>query len=410
MNFMEENSKLPLSGIRVAELSTVVAAPTTARMLCAYGAEVIKIETLYGDEHRRTGTFEKVPCRDDLNPLFAINNSNKTFTSINIKSEAGRDALMRILENSDVFLTNVRAASLRRLGLDYDTLKEKFPKLIYAHFTGYGSAGPDANDPGFDSTAFWLRSGGQAEWQVKGSYPFTPTYAFGDMATSSTFLSGILMALLGREKTGKGTKVETSLLASGIWCNAIGVVETQFERKHLNPEPEKRTDPLSGYYLCKDGRWIGVYENDYYRDKDKYFKALGLESMIGDPRFETTAALQKTGSLREMLDQFTEKFKSKTSFEWREILIKESISCEVMREMNAISKDPQALENGYIEELQFEDGTKVMMPCPPIFFSNYERKPYDTTGPLGRDTDRVFQDLGYSEEEIQKLKEEGAIR
>ena len=407
---MKQNINLPLTGVKVVELSTVVAAPTTARMLCAYGAEVIKVETSYGDEHRTTGDFKQVPYEDDKNPIFTINNSNKMFISINIKSDKGKEALLRLLENADIFLTNIRAASLQRAGLDYDTLKDRFPKLIYAHFTGYGPKGPDANDPGFDSTAFWLRSGGQAEWQEKNAYPFTPTYAFGDMATSSTFLSGILMALIGRERTGIGTKVETSLLASGIWCNAIGVVETQFEHKNLNPDPENRNDPLSGYYMCKDGRWIGVYENDFKRDKDKYCKVLGLDDMIGDPRFATMSALVENGVLQEMLDRFTEKLLSKTSFEWRKILIENSISCEVMREMNAITTDPQAVENGYVEEVEFADGMKVMMPCPPIFFSNYERKSYDITGPIGRDTDLIFTKLGYSEAEIFKMKEDGAIR
>ena len=116
---MENNMNMPLFGIKVVELSTVVAAPTTARMLCAYGAEVIKIETSYGDEERRSGSFQKVPYEDDRNPVFAIKNSNKRFVSINIKSEVGREAIMKLLSDADVFLTNVRGASLKRNGLDY---------------------------------------------------------------------------------------------------------------------------------------------------------------------------------------------------------------------------------------------------------------------------------------------------
>ena len=407
---MENNMNMLLFGIKVVELSTVVAAPTTARMLCAYGAEVIKIETSYGDEERRSGSFQKVPYEDDRNPVFAIKNSNKRFVSINIKSEVGREAIMKLLSDADVFLTNVRGASLKRNGLDYETLKEKFPRLVYAHFTGYGPKGPDANDPGFDSTAFWLRSGGQNEWQVKGAYPFKPTYAFGDMATSSTFLAGILMALYGREKTGRGTKVETSLLASGIWCNATGIVATQFERKHLNPDPENRTDPLSEYYMCKDGRWIMVCENEYKRDKDKYFKVLGLDYLIGDPRVETIEALNESGMVKEVFEQFEKKFAEKTSKELRKMFIAENISCEIMCEMNEVARDPQAIENGYVEELEFGGGMKVMMPSPPIFFSEYGRKPYDITGPLGRDTDEVFSELGYSREEIAEMKAEGVIK
>ena len=201
---MEKNMNMPLAGVRVVELATVVAAPTTSRMLCAYGAEVVKVETLYGDEMRRAGKTELTPYEDYKNPLFTVHNSNKRLTSINFKDPEGKAALLKLIGEADVFITNVREASLRRSGLDYDTLRESFPQLIYAHFSGFGPKGPVASNPGFDSTGFWLRSGPMADWQVEGSFPFVPTYAFGDMATSSVLLSGILMALLGREKTGCG--------------------------------------------------------------------------------------------------------------------------------------------------------------------------------------------------------------
>ena len=224
---MEQTKKMPLEGIRVVELATVVAAPTASRVLCAFGAEVIKVETKIGDEMRRAGEFEMVVCEDDKNPLFTIQNSGKRLTSIDLKNPDGKAAFLKLLETADVFLTNVRLPSLGRLGLDYETLHKAYPGLVYAHFSGFGPKGPDAAKPGFDSTAFWLRSGPMADWQVPGSFPFTPTYAFGDMATSSAFLSGILMALIGKKSTGMGTFVSTSLFASGIWCNAIGVVSHQ---------------------------------------------------------------------------------------------------------------------------------------------------------------------------------------
>ena len=193
---MEQMKKMPLEGIRVVELATVVAAPTASRVLCAFGAEVIKVETKIGDEMRRAGEFEMVVCEDDKNPLFTIQNSGKRLTSIDLKNPDGKAAFLRLLETADVFLTNVRLPSLGRLGLDYETLHKAYPGLVYAHFSGFGPKGPDAAKPGFDSTAFWLRSGPMADWQVPGSFPFTPTYAFGDMATSSAFLSGILMAII----------------------------------------------------------------------------------------------------------------------------------------------------------------------------------------------------------------------
>ena len=149
-----EQKTLPLAGVKVVEMSTVVAAPTTARMLCAYGADVIKVEGIDGDVMRLAGTHEFTPYEDDLNPLFTIHNSNKKFISLNYKTEEGMKILLDLINGADVFVTNVREKSLVRNGLDYETIKKTNPGLIYAHFKGYGDKGPSANDPGFDISAF----------------------------------------------------------------------------------------------------------------------------------------------------------------------------------------------------------------------------------------------------------------
>ena len=299
---MEQMKKMPLEGIRVVELATVVAAPTASRVLCAFGAEVIKVETKIGDEMRRAGEFEMVVCEDDKNPLFTIQNSGKRLTSIDLKNPDGKAAFLKLLETADVFLTNVRLPSLGRLGLDYETLHKAYPGLVYAHFSGFGPKGPDAAKPGFDSTAFWLRSGPMADWQVPGSFPFTPTYAFGDMATSSAFLSGILMALIGKKSTGMGTFVSTSLFASGIWCNAIGVVshQPQFGGERPN-DPLRPADPFCHFYECSDGKWIGVFDNEYRRELPKFANLFGMPEIADDPRAASLEALHETDFVVEIV-------------------------------------------------------------------------------------------------------------
>ena len=269
---MEQMKKMPLEGIRVVELATVVAAPTASRVLCAFGAEVIKVETKIGDEMRRAGEFEMVVCEDDKNPLFTIQNSGKRLTSIDLKNPDGKAAFLKLLETADVFLTNVRLPSLGRLGLDYETLHKAYPGLVYAHFSGFGPKGPDAAKPGFDSTAFWLRSGPMADWQVPGSFPFTPTYAFGDMATSSAFLSGILMAIIGKKSTGMGTFVSTSLFASGIWCNAIGVVSHQPQFGGERPRAAEVCKSVRHAGDCRRSprRQPGVAARDRLRRRDRH--------------------------------------------------------------------------------------------------------------------------------------------
>ncbi len=406
----DDKTVLPLKGIRVLELSTVVAAPTTARMLCAYGADVIKVEALHGDELRGIGRLKKAPYADYKNPIFTVSNSNKRLTSINLKAPEGKAAIWKLLANTDVVVTNIREASLRRLGLDYASVSEEFPSLIYGQFYGYGPEGPSANDPGFDSTAFWMRSGPLADWTVRGEHPFYPTYAFGDMATSSVLLSGILIALYARERTGLGTMVNTSLLASGIWCNANGVVSTQFENKRLNPDYTHPLDPFDTFYECGDGNWIAVYCNQYERDLAKFARHLGMLDILEDPRWATPQSLEEDDFLPQAVERVAAVFRTKSAYAWREQLSADNISCEVMRRTCDVCRDPQALANGYVEEMEFADGLKVMMPCPPIHFSEYGRRDYANTGPVGADTDEVFQELGYSLKEIATLRKAGVIR
>lgn len=400
----------PLEGIKVLELATVVAAPTAARVMCDYGAEVIKIETLSGDEMRRVGEQEKVVCEDYKNPLFTATNSNKKLISVNIKTEEGKEAIFKLLETSDVFLSNVRAASLARMGLDYETLKKRFPKLIYAHFSGYGPEGPAANYPGFDSTAFWLRSGPIHNWRQKDAFPFTPTYAFGDIATSSAFLSGILMALIGRDKTGHGTMVRTSLFASGVWCNTNAVISSQPQFGKVQVlDPMRPVDPFSSYYLCSDGRYIGFYCNEYERDKEKFAKIFGIEDILVNPNYDSITSLQETGALEEAVARLNQIFLTKTSTEWNEIFIENNVSNEIARDTKDVHCDEQAVANGYVEEVKFADDVKAMMPTPPMQFSEYTRRLGKPTGKVGENTDEVFAELGYSQEEIQAMRDKGAI-
>ena len=404
--------KLPLEGVKVVEMATVVAAPTTARMLCAYGAEVIKVETVSGDVMRLSGTHEFTPYEDDCNPLFTIHNSNKKFISVNIKTDEGKKVLLDLIRDSDVFITNVREKSLQRSGLDYESLCEVNPRLIYAHFKGYGDKGPSANDPGFDISAFWLRSGPLGDWQTEGSFPFLPTYAFGDMVTSSTFLSGILMALYARQQTGKGTKVDTSLFASGIWCNAIGIVQTQFDHKHMNPHPLRPTDPFNQTYKCSDGRWIGVYCNEYEMDREKWYGLLGIPEYANDPDYESIAVMQEKNTIEIVIKRCNEIFLTKTAQEWRDYLSSNNCACEILKQQHEVSSDPQAIENGYVDPVEYPDEkhTTVMMPAPPIHFSEYGRRAYEPTGEIGRDTDEILKSMGYGSEQIAEMKNSGSVR
>ena len=150
----------PLSGIKVIELAAFVAAPTVGRLMADMGADVIKVESPAGDGWRATG-ISYLPKRfnEDENPVFDIYNNGKKFVCLDLKAPEGIEALHKLLADADVFLTNTRPRSLAKLGLDYETLSQKYPQLIYAHVLGYGEKGPEKDTPAFDTTAFWSRGG-----------------------------------------------------------------------------------------------------------------------------------------------------------------------------------------------------------------------------------------------------------
>lgn len=399
---------LPLAGVRVLELATVVAAPTAARIMAAYGAQVIKVEAPNGDLLRPLGTAHQLPAEDGNNPLFDLFNAGKELAAINLKTPEGMALFHRLLARSDVFITNVRMRSLEKMGLGYETLKEAYPRLIYAHFSGFGLTGPDVDRPGFDSTAFWLRSGASQDWLTPGAFPLRPSFAFGDLATANAFLSGILMALLGRQTTGHGTMLSTSLHHSGIWCSASAVLNSQYGKEY----PADRYapwDPFSNYYECADGEWIAIMEKEYSRDKATMARLFDMPELLSDPRLATLAAMRQSGALAEISRKMEALMRTRPAQEWTALLDANDIPNERLRHYREIADDAQANANDVFDRLTYSDGKTAAMPTPPIRFSDFGRRETRPTGAIGADTDKVLRELGYSDGDIVVLHEKKAV-
>ena len=159
----------PLEGIKVVEMSTMLAGPMTARILAEWGADVIKVETFNGDAWRKQAGTTLSPCTESANPNFDQQNINKRFVSLNMRTPAGHEAMMKLLSTADVFVTNFRVQALEGMGMTYEQLKDRFPRLIHASVLGYGSEGPDKDRPGYDYTAFCSRSGMMADLPPAGA-------------------------------------------------------------------------------------------------------------------------------------------------------------------------------------------------------------------------------------------------
>ena len=407
---MEQNARADvLQGVRVVDLSTFVAAPMCSRMLADLGADVIKVESPRGDPWRETAKANTGSDYAEL-PVYDIYNSRKRDVCLDLKHPDGMKAFLDLLATADIFVTNTRAPSLKKLGIDYESLKERFPRLIYATITGYGAKGPDAASPGFDNIAFWTRSGFMLDMSVKteNSYPtFTPTGG-GDTVTGGFLMGGILAALYRREKTGKGDFVTASLYNAGIWTFAGSIIQAQ--KKYGVKFPKERSDcpPIGTFYRCADGEWFAITVLDHDRYRDTVFRLLGVWDEV-EP-FHITTQLEMKQMSAKVIPILERAFLKKTTTEWLEIFQKADIVCGIVNHMRDVSEDEQADVNGYVQDFTCRNGAVCRMPCMPVRFASQPEPSSLYASYNGEDTDSVLTEIGYSKEQIEKLKADGAAK
>ncbi|MDR0819444.1 MAG: CoA transferase, partial [Oscillospiraceae bacterium] len=246
----------PLSGVKVIELATFIAAPTCARFLADQGADVIKIETTGGDPVRFAPLAEGRPVLLNENLTFDLENGNKRGMAMNLKNPKCFEVLMKLIETADVFITNWRPKALEKMGIEYEQLKAKFPKLVYASVTGYGDKGPDKDLPGYDYTAFWARSGMLGSLYDLDGKPANLIPSMGDHTAGMFLAAGVCAALFNAARTGKGEKVSCSLLASAVFTQGTLLQTAQYDMLEYPMHKRNSPNPFNCCYQTKDGRWI----------------------------------------------------------------------------------------------------------------------------------------------------------
>lgn len=384
--------ELPLAGFKVIELSTVVAAPVAARVLADYGADVIKVETPpFGDPLRQLGAAHGMPTEDDNHPLFDAYNTGKRFVTLNLKAEEDMKKFKRLLSDADVLISNVRMQSLKKMGLDYETLKTEFPMLVYAHLSGFGLEGEEVNRPGYDLSAFWARSGALTDMGTPGDYPVNASFAAGDIITASAFVSGILMALLARNRTGHGTLISTSLMKSGIWANTTSIMNSQpqYGRKYPADRYAPWT-PFSNTYLCKDGKWIAIMVKNYDREREMAAELFGFPELTQDPDLVDLATMTASGKIGMVTKRLEKIMSEKTLAEWEERFDHYDVPNQRCQHFSEAAFDPQARANGCFDDVTYPDGAVTAIPAPPIDFSEYGRRTCKKTDTAGSDNRSVF--------------------
>ena len=398
---------LPLQGLRVLDLASFIAAPVATTVMGDYGAEVIKIEPPgEGDPQRKLGQAHSIP-QHPVNFCWHMTNRNKRSVVLDLKNPLGREAFDRLVATADVMVVNFPLRVRERLRMRYADVKPANPRLIYASLTGYGEQGPDADQPGFDSTAFFARSGLLDALTYEGGPPAFSLPAQGDQMAGMNLFAAIAVALLHRERTGEGSEVGTSLHASGLWSNAI-LAQGALLGAYVAPRPP-RTKPrsaLANQYRTSDGRWIQLTIVREDKLWPELCQALERTDLMDDPRFETTEKRRAHATdLAAILDPV---FAGRPWLEWKERLRRHEITFGLLGVLRDVPDDEQAVANGAVVSTRQDDMPRAISAPIRLSFATDPVPP--GAGPEhGADTDEVLRELGYDQRGLDRLRRAGAL-
>ena len=388
----------PLDGLLVVELTTYWAAPSAGEFLRCLGARVIKIETGKGDSVRNWGRTCGMPIESNENPSFDLFNGGKEFVSMDLKDPGHQKILNNMLSKADVFLTSMRLGGLKKYGLDWDSLKVKYPRLVMAHVTDYGCKdGPMSEAPGLDAVAFFAMNGLSSDLLMDpDATPICPPTGMGDLITGMPLFAGIMTALFARERTGIGDFVSTSLYGTGNWVTAAINGGTQY----YNPWPRNRytQSPMAQAYKMKDGKFVQLFVNEYDRYFPDFCRAMHIEDLINDERVNTRAAINNHDYCALIVQRCIDSCLKITSEELTTALAASNIPCTTLRGIGDKYKEPEQMEqllnNGYLGRFVFESGKEYYHPQIPIYIESVGIQNYSAQSKaMGADNSTVFKEF-----------------
>jgi len=400
-----------LEGIRCIEVGGMAAMPLAGMIMSCLGAEVIHVEPPGRGDFQRQLLGLRASGQgpgSQINYLWEHVNRNKKSIAINIGTPEGQEIIYKLIARADVFLNNLRPYELEKFKLTYDIISKINPRIISANLTGYGLKGPEKNKGGYDSVAFWARSGAMELVRDANSPPQVSRPAYGDSTTSLSLLAGIMAALFIRERTGIGQEVEVSLYSTGIYVlgfDISGCLATKENAVHTNRR--KVPNPLRNHYPTKDGRWIMLGMTNSQQYWPIFCQAFGCPDMENDPKFATPEARAK--HCEELIEIIEKIFRSKNYEELIHFLEKTNLIWAPVNTPLEVIEDEQALANDIFVEFNHPYYGSFKMVNIPIKLSNTPSKIIKKAPHLGEHTDQIMKDLGYSEEEVVKLRKISVI-
>jgi len=394
-----------LKGLKVVDFTAYIAGPGAAAILGDWGADVIKVERPEGDAMRHI--FGDLKTDLGANPTFDVDNRGKRGIVLDIAKPEGREALARLAAEADVFLTNVRPASLKKYGLDAEALRAANPRLVYAVITGYGLEGPDAHKPGFDVTAFWARAGVAAMTAPKGTDPFLLRSGVGDHTTSLATVSAILAALYERERTGEGRLVQTSLLATGVYVMSSDLaVQLKFGRLASARTRDNPINAIANLYRSADGRWFVHNPRGSGGGWQAFCQAAGRPDLVDDPRFANGKARRENA--KALTDEFDRAFAALTFDEIARRLDAADLVWAPVQTPADVAADPQVAAAGAFLEIEDGEGGTFRSVAAPARFPGADAHRRPPSPKLGEHTREVLAEAGYGEAEIEAMLASGA--
>ena len=393
-----------LHGLKVVELATWLFGPMCACVLGELGADVVKVEPHAGDPMR--GLVHRV--RGDVDWVFELANRNKRSVALDLRAAEGADVLRALLREADVFIVNLRRGALERLGLDYESLRADHPRLIYAHATGYGTAGPDIDRPAFDELAYWARGGFMDTLGPPGAEPVRLVGAMGDLPSALNLTAAVFAALYQRQQTGRGQFLTCSLYGGGIWANGFAVQGALATGENF-PKTDRyhAFNPLYNSYQTADGKWLQLAMIQEERFWEPFANAVGITEFREEARFQDPA--QRRDHTREAVELIEAKLAEKSRAEWGAIFDAADFPWAPAADTVDIAQDPQAWANGYARTMPHKSGGEFSTIGVPFQLAEAPTVNYNSAPELGEHSEQVLEEYGYNWEQITALKEAGII-
>jgi len=371
-----------------------------------FGAEVIKIERPpHGDPYRRLSFLPGMPVSEH-NYCWMLDARNKKSLALDLQDEAGREVLRRLVATADVFITNYPPELAAKLQVNYEEFAEINPRLIFAHITGYGEEGDDINQPGYDTTAYWARSGlTNIIFDLTSQTGATPCGS-GDHPVSLALFGSIMLALYQRQMTGRGAKVMTSLMATGAWSNSCQIQAAMVGATFPVRQPRFTTlNPLVNQYRTRDGQRFMFCCLDTANDWGRVCRAIGCPELIHDPRYATAEARSERSE--EIVALLDEAIGSREMAEWDALFRKEGVVWGPIPTMERVAADPQMKANGVFAELEHPQLGRIPTVSSPLNVQGVAKEKPGAAPEVGEHSREILRSLGYGDAAIETLLRRG---